>query len=144
MSTHLAVGKQYDDGNSLWNHHPDRSSPAGDLYDRGIQTRKRTEHDRPGNEGSRTKQRDLLYYPVTPDHQSYLLLVPSLGRYFPWLRLSVVGSAAYETMVANMAAEALGLESITVPDIPADAHCFVCLFIITIPNSHDNIFNVFS
>ena len=50
--------------------------------------------------------------PSLPIIVSYLLLVPSLGRYFPWLRLSVVGSAAYETMVANMAAEALGLESI--------------------------------
>jgi len=45
--------------------------------------------------------------PSLPIIVSYLLLVPSLGRYFPWLRLSVVGSAAYETMVANMAAEAL-------------------------------------
>ena len=62
--------------------------------------------------------------PSLPIIVSYLLLVPSLGRYFPWLRLSVVGSAAYETMVANMAAEALGLESITVPDIPADTFVF--------------------
>ena len=73
---------------------------------------------------------------------SYLLLVPSLGRYFPWLRLSVVGSAAYETMVANMAAEALGLESITVPDIPADTFVFI-LFVVTIGILGGNIFNVF-
>ena len=63
--------------------------------------------------------------PSLPIIVSYLLLVPSLGRYFPWLRLSVVGSAAYETMVANMAAEALGLESITVPNIPAVAAILV-------------------
>ena len=43
--------------------------------------------------------------PSLPIIVSYLILVPALGRYFPWLRLSVVGSAAYETMVANMAAE---------------------------------------
>lgn len=48
--------------------------------------------------------------PSLPIIVSYLLLVPALGRYFPWLRLSVVGSAVYETMVANMAAEAFGLE----------------------------------
>ena len=76
--------------------------------------------------------------PSLPIIVSYLLLVPSLGRYFPWLRLSVVGSAAYETMVANMAAEALGLESITVPDIPADTFVFI-LFVVTI----GIIFNVF-
>jgi len=75
--------------------------------------------------------------PSLPIIVSYLLLVPSLGRYFPWLRLSVVGSAAYETMVANMAAEALGLESITVPDIPADT------FVVTIGILGGNIFNVF-
>ena len=76
--------------------------------------------------------------PSLPIIVSYLLLVPSLGRYFPWLRLSVVGSAAYETMVANMAAEALGLESITVPD----TFVFI-LFVVTIGILGGNIFNVF-
>ena len=74
--------------------------------------------------------------PSLPIIVSYLLLVPSLGRYFPWLRLSVVGSAAYETMVA------LGLESITVPDIPADTFVFI-LFVVTIGILGGNIFNVF-
>ena len=104
---------------------------------------KELKHDRPGNEGSRTKQRDLLYYPVTPDHRE---LPCSWFRPWavisPWLRLSVVGSAAYETMVANMAAEALGLESITVPDIPADTFVFI-LFVVTIGILGGNIFNVF-
>ena len=58
--------------------------------------------------------------PSLPIIVSYLLLVPALGRYFPWLRLSVVGSAVYETMVANMAAEAFGLESITAGEIPVE------------------------
>ena len=40
-------------------------------------------------------------FPSLPIIVSYLILVPALGRYFPWLRLSVVGSAAYETMVAE-------------------------------------------
>ena len=44
---------------------------------------KRTEHDRPGNEGSRTKQRDLLYYPVTPDHRELPALGSVPGPLFP-------------------------------------------------------------
>ena len=79
--------------------------------------------------------------PSLPIIISYLILVPSLGRYFPWLRLSVVGSAVYETMAANMAAEAFGLESITVPNIPADV--FVCIvFVVTVGILGGNIFNV--
>ena len=58
--------------------------------------------------------------PSLPIVVSYLLLVPLLGRYFPWLRLSVVGSATYETMVANMAAQAFGMESLAVENIPLD------------------------
>ena len=42
-------------------------------------------------------------FPSLPIIISYLILVPSLGRYFPWLRLSVVGSASYETMAAFFA-----------------------------------------
>ena len=80
--------------------------------------------------------------PSLPIIISYLILVPSLGRYFPWLRLSVVGSASYETMVANMAAEAFGLESITVENIPLDV--FVSsVFVVTIGILGGNIFNVF-
>lgn len=80
--------------------------------------------------------------PSLPIIISYLILVPSLGRYFPWLRLSVVGSAVYETMAANMAAEAFGLESISVPDIPVDV--FVCIvFVVTVGILGGNIFNVF-
>ena len=80
--------------------------------------------------------------PSLPIVASYLLLVPSLGRYFPWLRLSVVGSVTYETMAANMAAEAFGLESIAVPNISADI--FVCiLFVVSIGILGGNIFNIF-
>ena len=80
--------------------------------------------------------------PSLPIIISYLILVPSMGRYFPWLRLSVVGSASYETMAANMAAEAFGLESISVPDIPVDV--FVCIvFVVTVGILGGNIFNVF-
>lgn len=80
--------------------------------------------------------------PSLPIIISYLILVPSLGRYFPWLRLSVVGSASYETMVANMAAEAFGLESITVENIPLDIFVSI-VFVVTIGILGGNIFNVF-
>ena len=80
--------------------------------------------------------------PSLPIIISYLILVPSLGQYFPWLRLSVVGSASYETMAANMAAEAFGLESITVPDIPMDIFIGI-VFVVTVSILGGNIFNLF-
>lgn len=46
--------------------------------------------------------------PSLPIVISYMILMPSLGKYFPWLRLSVIGSATYETMAANMAATNFG------------------------------------
>lgn len=80
--------------------------------------------------------------PSLPIIVSYLLLVPALGRFFPWLRLSVVGSAVYETMVANMAAEAFGLESITAGSIPVDVFISIVL-VVTIGILGGNLFNVF-
>lgn len=41
-----------------------------------------------------------------------LLLMPTLGKYFPWLRLSVIGSGGYENLVANMTAQFFGLENV--------------------------------
>jgi hypothetical protein len=58
--------------------------------------------------------------PSLPIIISYLMLVPALGKFFPWLRLSVVGSATYETMAANMAAEAFGYENIFTASFPPD------------------------
>lgn len=48
--------------------------------------------------------------PSLPIVISYMILLPSLGKYFPWLRLSIIGSATYETMAANMAATSFGFE----------------------------------
>jgi hypothetical protein len=44
----------------------------------------------------------------------------NLGQYFPWLRLSVVGSATYENMAADIVAKASGLAGIADPgfDLP--------------------------
>ena len=56
----------------------------------------------------------------------------------------VLAVTACPTGIAHtyMAAEALGLESITVPDIPADTFVFI-LFVVTIGILGGNIFNVF-
>lgn len=40
-----------------------------------------------------------------------VLSVP-LGKYFPWLRLSIIGSATYESMAADAVAKAAGLTGI--------------------------------
>lgn len=80
--------------------------------------------------------------PSLPIIVSYLVLVPALGRYFPWLRLSVVGSPVYETMVANMAAEAYGFPSIMTDNIPLDVFLGI-LFLVSIAILGGNVFNVF-
>jgi len=80
--------------------------------------------------------------PSLPIIVSYLVLVPALGRYFPWLRLSVIGSPVYETMVANMAANAYGFESIMVDEIPLEAFVGI-LFIVSIGILGGNVFNLF-
>lgn len=41
-----------------------------------------------------------------------LILMPTLGKFFPWLRLSVVGSGMYENMAADITAKAFGLSGI--------------------------------
>ena len=41
-----------------------------------------------------------------------VVLMPNLGRFFPWLRLSVIGSGPYENMAANITAQSFGLTSI--------------------------------
>lgn len=42
-----------------------------------------------------------------------LVLMPYLGKFFPWLRLSVIGSGAYENLVANMTAQSFGLSGVS-------------------------------
>lgn len=58
--------------------------------------------------------------PSLPILISYMLLVPALGRFFPWLRLSVIGSASYETMSADMAAKAYGYSGICGSNFTSD------------------------
>ena len=40
------------------------------------------------------------------------VLMPTLGKFFPWLRLSVIGSAFYENMAADMTVKAFGLSGV--------------------------------
>lgn len=60
--------------------------------------------------------------PSLPIIISYMMLLPALGKYFSWLRLSVIGSATYETMAANMAATAFGYESLNSANYPPDVY----------------------
>lgn len=49
-----------------------------------------------------------------------LILMSALGRYFPWLRLSVVGSGMYENMAADLTAKSYELSGIADPGFNAD------------------------
>ena len=42
-----------------------------------------------------------------------IMLMSVMGNYFPWLRLSVIGSSSYENVAANVAARSYGLLSYT-------------------------------
>lgn len=80
--------------------------------------------------------------PSLPILVSYLMLVPALGKYFPWLRLSVVGSATYETMVADMAAKSMGYTSLFGVELSNSAYISLVL-VVSIGILGGNIFNLF-
>lgn len=44
-----------------------------------------------------------------------VMLMAVLGNYFPWLRLSVIGSSSYENVAATLTARAFGLVAYTDP-----------------------------
>lgn len=69
--------------------------------------------------------------PSIPIIISYMVLLPALGKFFPWLRLSVIGSATYETMVANMAVTAYGFESIASADLTPEIYGAI-LWVVTL------------
>jgi len=70
-----------------------------------------------------------------------VLSVP-LGRYFPWLRLSVVGSAAYESMAADAVAKASGLAGINDPGFNLSVFT-TAMWVMTIGIVWGIIFNIF-
>jgi len=63
----------------------------------------------------------LSIVPTLPILISLMVLTVNLGKYFPWLRLSVVGSAIYETMAADMAAKSLGFTTFSDPNMTLNA-----------------------
>ena len=50
--------------------------------------------------------------PSLPIIITMIIMMNALGIYLPWLRLSVIGSAMYESMAANMAITTLGFEGL--------------------------------
>lgn len=60
--------------------------------------------------------------PSLPILISYMILIPALGKFFPWLRLSVIGSAAYETMAANMAVTGFGLDGLGTSNVTSEIY----------------------
>lgn len=69
--------------------------------------------------------------PTLPLLINYLVLMPAFGKFFAWLRLSVMGNAAYETTVADMVASALGYEDIYAKGINVATFVLMC-FAVTI------------
>lgn len=51
--------------------------------------------------------------PTLPILIILIALMAALGNYFPWLRLSVIGSSSYESVAANTVARIYGLTSYT-------------------------------
>lgn len=60
--------------------------------------------------------------PTLPIIISMAALMPALGRFIPWFRLSVIGSAPYETMAADIAIKSVGIaEGMGAAEIPGAA-----------------------
>ncbi|MDR2869727.1 MAG: DUF5058 family protein [Deferribacteraceae bacterium] len=70
-----------------------------------------------------------------------VLSVP-LGEYFPWLRLSVVGSALYESMAADAVAKSFNLSGITDPGFTLPIFT-TAMWVMTIGIVWGIIFNIF-
>ena len=83
----------------------------------------------------------LSIVPSLPVIVLMLALSVPLGQYFPWLRLSVVGGAAYEGIAANIGAQSVGLEDISDPGLTPE-HFVIIAFIMTIGIIGGMVFNV--
>ncbi len=80
--------------------------------------------------------------PSLPIIVMLLALSVPLGRYFPWLRLSVVGSAVYESMAANVAAVNMGLADISDPNLTPTIFGVV-MWVMTLGIIWGIVFNIF-
>jgi hypothetical protein len=70
------------------------------------------------------------------------VLTNNLGKYFPWLRLSVVGSAQYENMAADTVAKALGLPGISDPGFDLKAFT-TAMWVMSVGIVWGIVFNIF-
>jgi len=59
--------------------------------------------------------------PSLPIIISLVALMPALGKFVPWLRLSVIGSAMYESMCADLALTSLGYSGLGDASVTASA-----------------------
>lgn len=80
--------------------------------------------------------------PSLPIIVMMLALSQALGRYFPWVRLSVVGSAAYEGMAADLAAQSMGLQGFADPEMTPNIFIIIML-VMTIGIIWGIVFNIF-
>lgn len=55
--------------------------------------------------------------PSLPILITLAVLMPLLGKYIPWIRLSVIGSAMYETMAADTTIKSFGLTGLGDPNL---------------------------
>lgn len=84
----------------------------------------------------------LSIVPSLPIIVMMLALSVPLGKYFPWLRLSVVGSAMYEGTAANVAVQTMGLIDISDPNITPKIFVIV-MFVMTTGIIWGILFNIF-
>jgi len=83
----------------------------------------------------------LSIVPSLPIVVVMLALSVPLGRFFPWLRLSVVGGAAYEGVAANVGAQSVGLSDISDPNMTPDAFVII-MFVMTVGIIWGIVFNI--
>lgn len=84
----------------------------------------------------------LSIVPSLPIIVMMLALSVPLGKFFPWLRLSVVGSAMYEGTAANVAVQAMGLKDISDPGLTPKIF-IVVMFVMTTGIIWGILFNIF-
>ena len=70
------------------------------------------------------------------------VLTVNLGKYFPWLRLSVIGSAVYENMAADMVAKASGLSGIADPNFDLSVFT-MAMWVMSVGIIWGIVFNIF-
>lgn len=80
--------------------------------------------------------------PSLPVIISVLTLAQFLGKPFAWFRENVVGSAVYEVLAANIAAQAQGLTGLEDPNITVEVFVII-MFAMTIGIIWGIVFNIF-